>query len=120
MLTDAGRVAAVMLFQLTELEVAIVDYLADGTESLQTIARQVGLERRPVEPIAVITALLGLLEKDLVQCARVPGSSAFMTPTFEAMRASLGPLGLRPDQQYWFELTDRGQLVWETWQRAHP
>lgn len=107
-----------MLFQLTELEYDVIDVLADGAASLAMLMRDGQRQTHPWEAGLLVTAMLGMMERQLVRCARVPGSATFMMPTREAL---LGQLSTPPgsvEGDYWFELTERGQAVWEMWLQA--
>ncbi|OPZ80797.1 MAG: hypothetical protein BWY76_03245 [bacterium ADurb.Bin429] len=107
-----------MLFQLTELEYDIIDLLADGPASLAMLLRAGEKAQHPWELGLVVTALLGMLERQLLRCSRVPGSVAFQIPAREALviHATRGHDAVEGD--YWFELSERGQAVWEMWLQA--
>jgi hypothetical protein len=111
-------VAATMLFQLTELEYDIIDLLADGPESLVMLLREGERAQHPWELGLVVTALLGMVERQLLRCARVPGSAAFMLPTREALVMHATTAHASVEGDYWFELTERGQAVWTMWLQA--
>lgn len=104
-----------MLFQLTELEYDIIDVLADGPQSLGMLMRESERTQRPWELGLIITSLLGMMERQLLRCARVPGSATFMLPTREMLVAHATTVAAVTDGDYWFELTERGQAVWEMW-----
>lgn len=107
-----------MLFQLTELEYDIIDLLADGPESLEMLLRHGAHAQHPWELGLLIAALLGMMERQLLHCARVPGSMAFMLPTRETLIAHATTVHAIEAGDYWFELTERGHAVWEMWLQA--
>jgi hypothetical protein len=107
-----------MLFQLTELEYDIIDLLADGPVSLGMLLRNGSRAQHPWELGVVVVTVLGMIERQLLRCARVPGSLAFVQPARETLIAFATSLHGNEEGDYWFELTERGHAVWEMWLQA--
>jgi hypothetical protein len=107
-----------MLFQMTELEYDLIDQLADGPASVMLLLRSAEGRQHPWELGMLVTSLLGMLERQLVRCCRVPGSAAFAMPSREALLAEPSRVAGSIEGGYWFELTERGQAVWEMWLQA--
>ncbi|MHB9133528.1 MAG: hypothetical protein ACYDBB_20885 [Armatimonadota bacterium] len=106
-----------MLFQLSEIEFAVIDSLADGAEPLSLMLRELREATPPRDSVAVVTALGELMEKQLARCIRTPSGTTFTNPTRDVLKSHLSPPADQSTPEYWFELTETGQTVWENWRQ---
>ena len=109
-----------LLYQLSELEYAVMNSLADGQEPLSLLLREMleGTLRHPAA--AVVSTLDGLMAKGLARCARTPHGLTFVNPTAETLLGQLNQSPGHGERDYWFELTEAGQTIWESWRQLHP
>lgn len=108
-----------MYQQLSEIEFAVLNSLADGEEPLSLMLQELHEGTHPWEGAVVVASLAELMDRQLARCVRHPTGMAFTNPSRETLQAYLA----HPQQaqgEYWFELTDNGQAVWETWRRTRP
>jgi len=107
-----------MSFQMSEIEYFLIDYLADGALPLSELMRELH-EGKPLwERGMVITALVRLMEKQLIRSNRIPGGPSATELAPEMIPVQLAGIGDHPAAECWMELTEHGQAVWEVWRQA--
>ena len=107
-----------MLFQLTDVEYAILDSLADGAQTLIVLMRELRRRKQPWDPATVMASFIRLVEKQLIRCGAMPGSPVAVTLSQEQLRSHVAHFPTKQEPLYWVELTDGGKQVWENWQQA--
>jgi len=107
-----------MFFQLSELEFSILDGLADGTQQLTILVREMRRHTPAWDPAVVMSAFTRLAEHRLIRYTPLPGASAPQEISVDALQAHLAHFPVKQKQPYWVELTDEGQNAWESWKRV--
>lgn len=101
------------MYSLTEMELTILDRLADGPLPLPLLASTFTPDHDLRLISLFVTTLLGLLDRDFVQCGSVPGGPSGLTPPRERMIAQIHHAVTESELPFWVELTEVGQMAWE-------
>ena len=107
-----------MSFQMSEIEYYVIDYLADGAQPLSWLVQDIHEGKQLWDRGMVVTALIRLMEKQLIRSNRIPGGPSITELTPEMIPAQLAGISDHHVPECWMELTDHGQAVWEIWQQA--
>jgi hypothetical protein len=109
-----------MLYQLSEIDFAVIDSLADGGEPVSLLIRELHAGKHAWGAEEIIRALAGLVEKQMSRCIHSPSGMTFTNPSREALQEHITALPDNSEKDYWFELTETGQTVWENWRQLRP
>ncbi len=107
-----------MLFQLSDIEYAVLDCLADGAQQFSPLITELRRRKQPWDPSAVLTAFTRLIETQLIRCTLVPGAPTSVLLSYETLKSYTSHYPSGEQHTYWVELTDDGKTVWESWQQA--
>ena len=109
-----------MSFQMSEIEFAVIDCLADGAQTLTCLVHELYEGQHPWDRGIVANALMRLIEKQLIRSNRIPGGPPVTDLSPEAVHARIAAFPEQKTADCWVELTESGQAVWEIWRQASP
>ncbi|HOS44656.1 MAG TPA: hypothetical protein PK794_13285 [Armatimonadota bacterium] len=107
-----------MQVPMTEIELIILDQLADGGLPLGALVRELREGKRAWDAGLIVTGLSRLVERALLHYCRTPGGPIYTSPAPELIHAQVVGLINRTPQDWYLELTDDGQVAWEQWQQS--